>query len=143
MRDNGFESDMDRSKSNGTTSLDFRKMMHSIITDYPKVIIVLSKGYKEKANDFKSGVGIEYEMIIKDFDKSENKYILVSFCEISDDIIPIFFREKEILDLRSKENQNVLFSKLKDENIIEFSKVAEKKPIIDKKKIGDFNDLIN
>ncbi len=143
LREKGFESEMDRSKTNGNTSLDFRKMMHNIITDYPKVIIVLSKGYKEKANDFKSGVGIEYDMIIKDFDKSVNKYILISFCDISDDIIPVFFREKEILDLRNKENQNILFSKLMNENIIEFSKVAENKPIITKKEISDFNDLIN
>lgn len=143
LRDNGFNSEIDRFKAEQETALDFRKMMHSIITDYPKVLVVLSKGYKEKANNFKSGVGIEYEMIIKDFDNSPNKYILVSFCDLSDDIMPVFFREKEVLDLRQTENQNILFSKLKDESIIEFSKVAEKKPVIKKKKIENFNDLIN
>lgn len=143
LRENGFNSEMDRSKSDNETSLDFRKMMHSIVIDYSKIIIVLSKGYKVKANDFKGGVGIEYEMIIKDFEKSQNKYILVSFCDITDEIIPVFFREKNILDLRNEKNRNELFSKLKNENVIDFSEVADNKPNIKKKKIENFNDLMN
>ena len=66
-------------------------MMHKAMTDYYKVIIVLSKGYKEKADNFKSGVGQEYQLIINDIIENTTKYILVSFEGIPNDIKPLNF----------------------------------------------------
>ena len=138
LRDKGFEAEIDKLMSQKESATDFNKMMHQAMTDYKKVIIVLSKGYKEKANAFKGGVGNEYNLIIKDIEESKNKYILVSFDEISNDITPLNFKGRQIIDLSVKENMNELFSKLMDEEIIEFSEVAKNKPELTKKVIKPF-----
>lgn len=138
LRDNGFEAEVDKLMSQRESATDFNKMMHQAMTDYKKVIVVLSKGYKEKAIAFKGGVGNEYNLIIKDIQQSKNKYILVSFDKISDDIIPLLFQGRQIIDLSIKENMNELFSKLMGEQIIEFSEVGKNKPNIAKKVIPPF-----
>lgn len=138
LRDKGFEAEVDKLMSQRESATDFNKMMHQAMTDYKKVIVVLSKGYKEKATAFKGGVGNEYNLIIKDIEQSNNKYILVSFDKISDDITPLFFKGRHIIDLSIKENMNELFSKLMDEEIIEFSEVGKNKPQIAKKVIPPF-----
>lgn len=79
LRSQGFSAENDKFHSQNETATDFNKMMHQAFTDYKKVIIVLSKGYIEKATKFKGGVGNEYSMIIKDIETSVNKYILVAF----------------------------------------------------------------
>ncbi|MEG9327037.1 SEFIR domain-containing protein [Salinimicrobium catena] len=138
LRDKGFEAEVDKLMSQKESATDFNKMMHQAMTDYKKVIVVLSKGYKEKATDFRGGVGNEYNLIIKDIEQSKNKYILVSFGKISDDITPLYFKGRQIIDLSIKENMNDLFSKLMDEEIIEFSEVAKNKPQVNKKVIPPF-----
>lgn len=138
LRDKGFEAEVDKLRSQRESATDFNKMMHQAMTDYRKVIVVLSKGYKEKATAFKGGVGNEYNLIIKDIEQANNKYILVSFEKISDDITPLFFKGRHIIDLSIKENINELFSKLMDEEIIEFSEVGKNKPQIAKKVIPPF-----
>ncbi len=138
LRKNGFVAEVDKLVSQRESATDFNKMMHQAMTNYKKVIVVLSKGYKEKATAFKGGVGNEYNLIIKDIEQSNNKYILVSFDKISDDIIPLLFRGRHIIDLSTKENLNELFSKLMDEKTIEFSEVSKNKPRITKKGISPF-----
>ena len=138
LRKNGFHAEMDRLRSQMETATDFSKMMHQAITDYDKVIVVLSKGYKIKAEGFNAGVGKEYGMIIKDIDISKNKYILVCFEPITNEITPLEFRSRHVLDLTKSDNYNDLFAKLKNENLIEFSEVALEKPIIQKKVIQRF-----
>ncbi|MFT5824425.1 MAG: hypothetical protein ACI8ZM_005693 [Crocinitomix sp.] len=138
LRKKGFEAENDKFHAQKESATDFYKMMHQIMTDYQKVIIVLSKGYKEKAEQFKGGVGTEYNLIIKDIENSPNKYILVSFEKVTDDIAPLALQGRQILDLSNEENFNELYAKLKDEAIIEFSEVAKEKPIIKKKDIKPF-----
>lgn len=138
LRDKGFEAEVDKLMSQRESATDFNKMMHQAMTDYKKVIVVLSTGYKEKATAFKGGVGNEYNLIIKDIEQSNNKYILVSFDKISDDITPLLFKGRQIIDLSIKENMNELFSKLMDEEIIEFSEISKNKPQIAKKVIPTF-----
>lgn len=138
LRDKGFEAEVDKLMSQRESATDFNKMMHQAMTDYKKVIVVLSKGYKEKATEFRGGVGNEYNLIIKDIEQSKNKYILVSFGKISDGITPLFFKGRQIIDLSVQENMNDLFSKLMDEELIQFSEVAKNKPEINKKVIPPF-----
>lgn len=138
LRKKGFHAEMDRSVSQNHSATDFRQMMHRAMTDYKKVIIVLSKGYREKAHAFKGGVGTEYALIIKDIEHSTNKYILVSFEEINNEIVPLGFREREILYLGNEENYNTLYAKLQDEKLIEFSEVSSSKPAIIKESIKEF-----
>ncbi|WP_431199577.1 SEFIR domain-containing protein [Mucilaginibacter sp. P19] len=56
LRDEGFNAEMDIMHSQAQSALDFTKMMHQIMTDYKKVIVVLSKGYKQKAEAFKGAL---------------------------------------------------------------------------------------
>ncbi len=138
LRDKGFIAEVDKLVSQKESATDFYKMMHQAMTDYKKVIIVLSKGYKEKANSFKGGVGTEYSLIIKDIEENTNKYILVSFDEISNAIAPLNLQGRHIIDLSDKGNLNELFAKLMDEEIIEFSEIGAIKPLVNKKKIKPF-----
>lgn len=138
LRENGFHAEMDRSVSQNHSATDFRKMMHRGMTDYKKVIIVLSKGYKEKAHAFRGGVGTEYTLIIKDIEQSPKKYILATFENISDEITPLEFREREIVYLGNSENLNALYAKLLDESLIDFSEVSGTKPSIVKQVIKEF-----
>lgn len=139
LRDEGFAAEMDKMHLQGSTATDFNKMMHQAMTDYEKVIVVLSKGYKEKAEKFRGGVGNEYSLILKDMDAHPKKYILVSFEGIKDEITPLYFKGRHIIDLSDKKHLNELFSKLKDEDIIEFSPVGIRKPTVEKKTIAKFD----
>jgi hypothetical protein len=138
LRDEGFNAEMDVMHSQAHTAIDFIKMMHQIMTDYKKVIVVLSNGYKLKAEAFKGGVGNEYNLILKDMDAHPNKYILVSFEGIHDEIFPLFFKGRQVIDLSDRSHLNELFAKLKDEPLIKFSPVGPKKPQVAQKPIQKF-----
>lgn len=143
LRKKGFVAENDILVSQKESTMDFYKMMHRIMTDYKKVIIVLSKGYKEKAEAFKGGVGNEFALILKDIDKNTNKYILVSFEPISDEIAPLALSGRHTIDLSVEKNLNELFAKLNDEEITTFSEVEKNKPEIDKKIIKPFEVKTN
>ena len=143
LRKNGFAAEMDRMVSQKETSIDFTKMMHNAIVDYEKIIIVLSNSYKLKAEKFISGVGKEYSLILNDIDLYSKKYIFIAFEEINDNIIPIGFKGREIIDLRNQDNYNKLFAKLQDQFEIDFEEVYDTKPIIKKTIIPDFQDVNN
>lgn len=138
LRDQGFNAEMDKHYSQKETAADFFKMMHQAMTDYEKVIIVLSRGYKDKAENFRGGVGNEYNLIIKDIETQKNKYILVSFEKITDEITPLNFKGRQIIDLSNKDNLNELYAKLQDASVIEFADIGKKKPIIEKVKFQKF-----
>lgn len=142
LRDNGFDAEIDKLLIQKETAIDFLKMMHKGMTDYNNVIVVLSKGYKEKAEAFRGGVGNEYSLILRDIDTNPNKYILVTFEEITDEILPLFFKGRHIIDLSKTDpkKMNELFAKLQNIEIYKFSNVAEKKPQIEEKEIHSFLD---
>lgn len=138
LRDNGFHAEVDKMLIQSETAKDFKVMMHKGMTDYRKVIVVLSEGYKEKAEKFKGGVGTEYSLILKDIEENPNKYILVSFSGRDNSIVPLFFKSREIIDLRTdnEEEKQKLFSKLLDINIYQFNEVASSLPQIKPKNVG-------
>jgi SEFIR domain len=136
LRDHGFHAEIDKMLIQNETAKDFITMMHRGMTDYSKVIIILSETYRKKAEEFKGGVGTEYSLILRDIETNSNKYILISFEGFNDKIIPLFFKSREILDL-SKGNEREkekLFAKLLDQKLYEFSPVAPKLPSIETKK---------
>jgi len=144
-KEEGFNSTFDRLLNQEETALDFNKMMHLAMTDYRKVIIVLSKGYKEKAEKFTGGVGDEFQLIIKDIETSHKKYILISFEGISDNITPLAFKGRHTIDLSNDDEAawNELRSKLRDEPIIDKPPVAKtQKPIV-KQKIEKIKTIKN
>jgi len=140
-KEEGFNATFDRLLNQEETALDFNKMMHLAMTDYKKVIIVLSKGYKEKAEKFTGGVGNEFQLIIKDIETSPKKYILISFEGISDNITPLAFKGRNIIDLSNDDEAawNELRSKLRDEPIIDKPPVAQTQKPIKKQEVGEFN----
>lgn len=135
LRQNGFHAEMDVLVSQNETAIDFSKMMHRAMTDYSKVIIVLSPGYKDKADKFKEGVGTEYSLIIKDMNDNPNKYILVSFEGFKNGIYPLAFQSRDTIDLSNQEGYTKLYHKLMDIPMIEFSPVALQKPELFPRKI--------
>ena len=137
LREKGFYAEMDKMLIQKESAINFKQMMHKAMTDYQKVIVVLSKGYKEKAENFKGGVGNEYTLILNDIELNSKKYILVSFEGINNDIIPLFFKNREIIDLSSyqEEGLNRLYRKLQDIEEYTFSEVASVKPLIKSKTI--------
>lgn len=137
LRDNGFHAEVDRMLIQSETAKDFKVMMHKGITNYNKVIVVLSEGYKTKAESFIGGVGTEYSLILKDLEENPNKYILVSFDGRENSIIPLFFKAREIINLReNNENEKQkLFSKLLDIDLYKFNEVASKLPEINTKEV--------
>lgn len=129
LRNQGLHAEMDDSLKQNETAIDFYKMMHKWITDSDKVIIVLSSGYKRKANSFVSGVGNEYSKIIKEINNYPKKYILVSFEGISDDITPLELQGREIIDLSPAQRNRffkTLLRKLFDIHEFKFDEVSEK-----------------
>lgn len=140
-KEEGFNATFDRRLNQEKTATDFPKMMHLAMTDYRKVIIVLSKGYKEKAENFTGGVGNEFQLIINDIEANPKKYILVSFEGISDEITPLAFKGRHTVDLSNNDETawNELRSKLRDEPIIDLPPVAKTQKPIKKQDAGKFN----
>ena len=137
LRRNGFYAEIDRMLIQEESSIDFKEMMHRAMTNYEKVIIVLSEGYKKKAENFEGGVGTEYSLILSDFEAHKNKYILISFEGFGDKIKPLFFRNKEIINLEeyTTSNTDKLFRKLMNSKEFSFSPVSNNKPSLESKPI--------
>lgn len=130
LRDNGFEADIDKKLGQQQTAINFVKMMHIAMHDYPKVIVILSEGYKERADSFKGGVGTEYELMINDINDNPNKYILASFSGRANEIIPSGFKGRDIVDLSDPEEITRLFEKLMGHERYVFAEVAKTKPVL-------------
>jgi hypothetical protein len=130
LRQNGFNAKIDKMLSQEQTSINFKQMMHQAMHSFNKVIVILSPGYKIKADEFKGGVGTEYRMLINDIEANPRKYILFSFQDISPAIVPFGLQGNEVIVELSKLWQDRLFAKLSGEDLYHFSPVAQKKPSI-------------
>jgi hypothetical protein len=135
LRENGFDAVIDRQVSQENTATDFNVMMHKAITDYHKVIILLSEGYAKKADTFKGGVGFEYSMLIKEIQEHNQKYILASFDKISNDIFPAYLKGREAIRLSEEADLEVLFRKLMEKPEFEIPEVSTSKPEFKPKEI--------
>ena len=136
LRNKGFDASMDRKESQQSSSVNFNQLMIGGIQNSDKVIIVLSKKYKEKSDNFEGGVWQELSMILEEKKTKPNKYIFVTFGKDEREAItPTAILGFDILDLKKDQDDNdfnTLFAKIKEENIIIFSDVN--KEVIDVKK---------
>lgn len=145
LRKNGFEATCDIIYKQQETAINFTEMMAKCLRESSKVIIILSEEYKNKADSFIGGVGEEYRYIITDINSNKNKYILVSFQSLTNDIknkiTPDFLNNREIIDLikDEKEEYRELFSKLNSQDSFIFSDINPTKTTPTPKRIGDFN----
>lgn len=124
----GFDAQMDKGLSQQETAINFIKMMHQSMHKFPKIIVILSEGYKRKADCFTGGVGTEYELMISDINDHPNKYILASFDGRDDNIIPTGFKGRDIVDLSNPVEMSRLYEKLMDHQPFVFADVAKTKP---------------
>ncbi|MGN8055201.1 SEFIR domain-containing protein [Pedobacter sp. 22163] len=139
LRTKGFHASLDKMLTQEETATDFVKMMHKAMHDHSKVIVVLSEGYKRKAETFTGGVGEEYQLLLNDINKSPRKYILVSFEGRSENIIPFGLQGRNIIDLSKDGSEESLYQKLMDEKTYVFSPVAAEKPQLLAKAIKKFS----
>ena len=135
LRINGFNAFCDESEKQKMSSANFSEIMtRGLQAD--KVIVVLSRGYKIKAENDKGGVGTEYKAICNELQQNKDKYIFVSFERLTDDVIdditPILFKSYHIIDLTKDEDNHYveLFSKIRSERYRQFAEVSDKKVAI-------------
>lgn len=142
LRTKGFDTTLDRKKSQEESAINFNKMMIEGISTSDKVIVVLNKIYKQKADKFEGGVNIEFQIIFEDIKINKNKYIFVSLGdEKNNEISPLAIGGTEILDLKKDQNNNdfnILFSKIKEQEIIKFSEIHEHEVQVRKIEIKPF-----
>jgi Leucine-rich repeat (LRR) protein len=142
LRKKGFNASMDKKETQMKTATDFRKMMLNGINNNDKVIVILSKKYKKKADKGKNNIYTELNMILDDLEKNNNKYIFVSFGRyMRKHIKPNLLPNVEILDLKQEQdkyNYVNLFAKLMDKNTIKFSDVSPNLPKIESTEIQSF-----
>lgn len=136
LRKNGFNVDIDKIISQRKTSTNFVQMMHEAFVQCDQIIVVLSEGYKIKADSFSGGVGTEYRLILGEIDRFPLKYILVSFQGRDDLIIPAGLAGRDIIDLSL--SFDPLFRKLTGQHEYELSPVSKNKPALPKREIAPF-----
>ena len=137
LRKNGYEATCDVMYMDEETAISFPKMMAKNLKEADKVIVVLSKDYKEKADLFRGGVGREYNYIIEDICNSFRKYILVTFFFYIESVIPDFLKGREVVSLSSnEESYKKLFYKLSDKKMFHFPEVNSKQCILEPEIVG-------
>lgn len=127
LRQKGYDASMDRKASQEQTSINFNKMMIEGIQNSQKVIVLLDTNYKEKADKFEGGVGVEMQIILEEIKTNPNKFIFASFGQNKIiEITPTGIMGREVLNLKKDQDEtnfNLLFAKLESKNIIQFSDV--------------------
>lgn len=79
LRAYGYDAKMDEFLLGEHSSPNLFRMMAEQIERSDKVILILSKSYKRKADLYKGGVGFEVERIMPDLRENPNKYIFLAF----------------------------------------------------------------
>lgn len=126
LRQMGFDAHMDSSLKGNYPDID---QMMTVGLQMDKIIIVLSEGYKRKADEHIGGVWKEFKMIADDLEVHPQKYIFVCFEEYSDSvkekISPKRIGNRWVVDLKkgSYDNYNELISFVKEEKEYPFGKV--------------------
>lgn len=129
LRENGYDAVMDELLKQRETAIDFNEMMAKMIPNAQKVIVFLSPKYKERADGFVGGVGLEYRILLNEISRVPDKYIFVTFEKLSDtqpnDLLPNGLGSREIIeiDISSREWEESLFAKLSGTHIYRFEEV--------------------
>lgn len=100
MREMGFDIECDLILSDRETSINFNLMMEQSMKLADKVIIIVNKNYRNKADKQtgnRTGVAIEYQYILNEINAVSNKFIIVSFEKDWKENIPYGLAGREIL----------------------------------------------
>ena len=132
LRTKGYEATCDIMFMEEETAISFPKMMAKSLKEADKVIVVLSKDYKEKADSFKGGVGKEYNYIIEDINNNPRKYVLVTFSTEIESVVPDFLQGREVVFLsQNEESYKKLFYKLSGKKMYHFPEVNNEQCILE------------
>lgn len=112
----GYDVHIDKGEMQKEYAIDLLKMMHQNITDADKVIVLLSKGYKVKAETFSGGVGQEYKLILTDMPNNRKKYLLASLDDFNStsEIAPLDFQSKYIFKLSDNGSKRLICDAIED-----------------------------
>lgn len=138
LRKNGYDADMDRSRVQNETAIDFNEMASKLITESDKVIVFLSQKYKERADNFEGGVGDEYRIILKQIKSIPDKFIFVSYggYDKVSSLIPSALGEREVISLDDSDAWRApLFSKLSGKKMLDFGVVSETRTVPETRKL--------
>lgn len=145
LRKTGYDAIIDEFEMNKQSAIDFFQMMSDNMRSADKVIIVLSKKYKTKAENFDGGVGYEYKNIIREIHNVINKYIIGAFIDenqINQDLVkqiaPYDLQGRRIISLF---NEDLVIRLLNDSPEFIASEIASSIPNIESNRIIDFNKL--
>ncbi len=138
LRQKGYDTEIDRTLSQQQTATDFMRMMHEAMQNHKKVIVVLSNGYKTKAERFIGGAGKEYQLLLNDIDENPKKYILVCLDKRSTDLIPFGLTGRDVVDLTTSDGMTTLDYKLQDVDQISLSPVAATKQVLTPQRANSF-----
>lgn len=116
LRTAGYAAVCDTILQERETSADFLKMMQRQLISARKVIVVLSRQYKEKADNTKGGTWTEFRYVSAHIDEEPNKYILITLDTNHkpdySDVLPEAFYMRNVIDV---ELDNLLSSELINE----------------------------
>ena len=126
----GLQVTMDKILQEEQTACDFNELSDKLITNADKVIVVLSKKYKNKADCRDGGVGAEYRIIQNEIDNKTKKYIFVTFDKLSKidpkSIIPSALGNREVLEIPENiGNFNKLFDKIEEHQTANFQNISK------------------
>jgi hypothetical protein len=138
LRGMGYEAVVDRLLSQQESATHFKEMMYKTLSQANKVIVVLSKKYKTRADNFEGGVGTEFRYIVSDIPKNPKKYILVTFDGYRDEITPAALQDRDIVDISKTGSMDRLQGKLDDVPEYEFREVPPIKKQLKPKQIKPF-----
>jgi len=145
LRKTGYDATVDEFEMSKQSAIDFFQMMSNNMSTADKVIIVLSKKYKEKAEKFDGGVGYEYKNIIREIHSVNNKYIVGAFFyenqinrDLVKEIAPYDLQGRRVVSLF---NEDLVLRLISDKPEYIASEIALSTPEIQSNSIIDFNKL--
>ena len=131
LRRNGIDANMDRLVLGHTSSANMYMVFSENLEKADKVIVILSKGYKEKFNRLQSGVRFEGELIVSDRREKPNKYILGIFTEdgitesVKNEVVPFCFSGVELYPINNnRDSLDTIIRKIYDVPEYDFSEVG-------------------
>lgn len=135
LRQAGENAEMHQLELQKETALQFQAMMLRKFKQAKKVIVVLSEGYKRKAENEEGGVFFEYKIILAEIDQNPSKYIFANFDNYSDKIVPIGFAKRFVMSLKNESDFHQILRKSQGVDEFHFGEVASTKPAILPEKI--------
>ena len=144
LRRKGIDARTDRHVLGKSTSANIWTLFAQNLEEADKVIVILSKKYKEKFRKQKSGVKFEGELIVTDRQSNPDKYIFAVFSdaiteEVIHEVVPFCFSGAEMYCINNKiDSVDTIIRKIYNRPEYDFSNVAPAPYIPQSKSLPSF-----